>query len=67
MTIQTQMQAARAGVVTPQMEDVLSDEPITRDELLPMLPQDASPYPQTSAIPTSRASASEPVFEPRSM
>ena len=34
MTYQTQMQAARAGVVTPQMEDVLRDEPITREDLL---------------------------------
>ena len=34
MTYQTQMQAARAGAVTRQMEDILQDEPVTRDQLL---------------------------------
>lgn len=34
MTYYTQMDAARQGVVTPQMEHVLEDEHITRDELL---------------------------------
>jgi phosphomethylpyrimidine synthase len=34
MNYHTQMEAARQGVVTPQMEQVLEDEPITRDKLL---------------------------------
>jgi phosphomethylpyrimidine synthase len=34
MTYHTQMEAARQGVLTPQMEQVLDDEPISRDLLL---------------------------------
>ena len=34
MTYHTQMEAARRGVLTPQMEQVLKDEPISRDLLL---------------------------------
>jgi phosphomethylpyrimidine synthase len=34
MTYQTQMEAARQGLVTPQMEQVLDVEPIDRDRLL---------------------------------
>lgn len=34
MTYKTQMDAARQGIVTPQMEHVLEDEPITREDLL---------------------------------
>ncbi len=34
MPYQTQMQAARNGIVTPQMEQVLSSEPISQDRLL---------------------------------
>ena len=34
MTYQTQMEAARQGVITPQMKDVLADEPISQEQLL---------------------------------
>lgn len=34
MAYSTQMQAARKGLITPQMEQVLSDEKITREDLL---------------------------------
>ena len=34
MTYHTQMEAARQGVLTPQMEQVLHSEPISRDQLL---------------------------------
>ena len=34
MTYHTQMEAARQGVLTPQMEQVLHNEPISRDQLL---------------------------------
>lgn len=34
MTYTTQMDAARQGVLTPQMEHVLEDEPISRDQLI---------------------------------
>jgi phosphomethylpyrimidine synthase len=34
MTYYTQMEAARKGVITPQMEQVLEDEPISRELLL---------------------------------
>lgn len=34
MEYQTQMQAARRGIVTPQMEQVLADEPISRELLI---------------------------------
>jgi phosphomethylpyrimidine synthase len=34
MTYHTQMEAARQGVLTPQMEHVLEDEPISADSLL---------------------------------
>lgn len=34
MTYSTQMEAARQGVLTPQMKHVLADEPISREKLL---------------------------------
>ena len=34
MVYRTQMEAARQGVVTPQMEQVLKEEAITREQLL---------------------------------
>ena len=34
MSFQTQMQAARQGIVTPQMEQVLAQEKISREDLL---------------------------------
>ncbi|MCP4745090.1 MAG: phosphomethylpyrimidine synthase ThiC [Desulfobacteraceae bacterium] len=34
MSYQTQMQAARLGIITPQMENVLADESISREDLL---------------------------------
>ena len=34
MAYHTQMEAARQGILTPQMEDVLRDEPIDRERLL---------------------------------
>jgi phosphomethylpyrimidine synthase len=37
MTYQTQMEAARQGIVTTQMEHVLEDESISRDDLLDLV------------------------------
>jgi len=37
MTYHTQMEAARQGVLTPQMEHVLADESISRDQLLELV------------------------------
>lgn len=34
MTYHTQMEAARQGIITPQMKDVLADEPISQEQLL---------------------------------
>lgn len=34
MTYKTQMEAARQGVITPQMNDVLADEPISQEQLM---------------------------------
>lgn len=34
MSYQTQMEAARKGIITPQMKDVLADESISQDQLL---------------------------------
>lgn len=34
MTYKTQMEAARQGAITPQMKDVLADEPISQEQLL---------------------------------
>ncbi len=35
----TQMDAARKGILTPQMEQVLADESISKEELMEALPR----------------------------